>query len=151
MLCLPGLTPVAKLDQAVGDSEGCVDLSRAKVPSSASALRFGSLPSSIHFRASVGSMPSKPRTKTRCFALRSGLPPGSVCRQSARAKGRARAQTAARAAARTPRSTRAAMPPFNSFWNFLVASTISVNSFVLLASPGVAVLQGLSANVADSW
>ena len=76
MLCLPGLTPVAKLDQAVGDSEGCVEPSRAKTPSSASAFRFGSLPSSMHFRASVGSIPSKPMTNTRCFARRRGLPPG---------------------------------------------------------------------------
>ena len=76
MLCLPGLTPVAKLDHAVGDSEGWVEPSREKTPSPASALRFGSLPSSMKRRASVGSMPSKPITKTRCFVLRSGLPPG---------------------------------------------------------------------------
>ena len=78
MLCLPGLTPVAKLDQAVGDSEGWVEPSRAKVPSSASAFRFGSLPSSIHFRARVGSIPSKPMTKTRCFVRRRGLPPSQT-------------------------------------------------------------------------
>ena len=32
MLCLPGFTPVAKLDQATGDSDGCVVSSLAKVP-----------------------------------------------------------------------------------------------------------------------
>ncbi len=75
MLCLPGLTPVAKLDQAVGDSEGCVEPSREKTPSPASAFRFGSLPSSMNFCASVGSMPSNPITNTRCLVRRSGLPP----------------------------------------------------------------------------
>ena len=75
MLCLPGFTPVAKLDHAVGDSEGCVEPSREKTPSSASAFRFGSLPSSMYFFESVGSMPSKPITNTRCFVRRSGLPP----------------------------------------------------------------------------
>ena len=43
MLCLPGLTPVAKLDQAVGDSEGWVEPSRAKVPSSARRLEVREL------------------------------------------------------------------------------------------------------------
>ena len=62
MLCLPGFTPVAKLAQATGDSEGCVVSSFANVPCSESRFRFGSLPSSIHLRASVGSIPSKPRT-----------------------------------------------------------------------------------------
>src|SRR5260221_1395421 len=85
MLCLPGLTPVAKLDQAVGDSEGRVDPSTEKVPASASFFRFGSLPSSIHFLARVGSMPSKPITKTRCFARRNGLP-GPFVEQSTRAR-----------------------------------------------------------------
>src|SRR5512144_1162865 len=99
MLCLPGLTPVAKLDQAVGDSEGCVDLSRAKLPSSARAFKFGSLPSSIHLRASLGSIPSKPSTTTRNPARRSGLPPGSFPRQSTRGV----ASTAASAAERTAR------------------------------------------------
>src|SRR5688572_15985218 len=64
MLCRPGLTPVAKLDHAVGDSDGCVDPRVRNAPSSASFLRFGSLPSSIHLRASVGSSPSNPSTKT---------------------------------------------------------------------------------------
>ncbi len=81
MLCLPGLTPVAKLDHAVGDSEGCVEPSLAKTPSSASAFRFGSLPSSMYLRDSVGSMPSKPITNTRCLARRSGLPPSGPLRQ----------------------------------------------------------------------
>ena len=99
MLCLPGLTPVAKLDQAVGDSEGCVEPSFAKTPSSASAFRFGSLPSSIHFRASVGSIPSKPMTKTRCFERRRGLPPGRPFVQSARGSVRARPATRAAATA----------------------------------------------------
>ena len=74
MLCLPGFTPVAKLAQATGDSEGCVVSSFANVPCSDSRLRFGSLPSSIHLRASVGSIPSKPSTNTRCLARRTGLP-----------------------------------------------------------------------------
>ena len=75
MLCLPGFTPVAKLDHATGDSDGCVVSSFAKVPVSESRFRFGSLPSSMYWRASVGSIPSKPRTKTRWPARRSGLPP----------------------------------------------------------------------------
>src|SRR6185503_12615870 len=54
MLCLPGFTPVAKLAQATGDSDGCVVSSLAKVPCSESRFRFGSLPSSIHLRARVG-------------------------------------------------------------------------------------------------
>ena len=65
MLCLPGFTPVAKLDQAVGDSEGWVEARTENVPVSARRFRLGSLPSSIHFRARVGSIPSKPITKTR--------------------------------------------------------------------------------------
>ncbi len=82
MLCLPGFTPVAKLDQAVGDSEGCVEPSREKTPSPASAFRFGSLPSSMNFCASVGSMPSNPITNTRCLVRRSGLPPSGPLRQA---------------------------------------------------------------------
>ena len=74
MLCLPGLTPVAKLAQATGDSEGCVVSSFANVPCSDRRLRLGSLPSSIHLRARVGSIPSKPSTKTRWRARRTGLP-----------------------------------------------------------------------------
>ena len=104
MLCLPGLTPVAKLDHAVGDSEGCVEPRRAKTPSSASALRFGSFPSSIHFRASVGSIPSKPMTKTRSFERRRGLPPSGPFRQSTRGRERARAATRALALARGRRA-----------------------------------------------
>src|SRR5262245_21914279 len=76
MLCLPGLTPVAKLDQAVGDSEGWVEPSVANVPASARRFRFGSLPSSMNRRASVGSMPSKPITTTRCLERRAGFPAG---------------------------------------------------------------------------
>src|SRR6185295_10077551 len=74
MLCLPGFTPVAKLAQATGDSDGCVVSSLAKVPVSESFLRLGSLPSSMNLRASVGSMPSKPITNTCCLARRVGLP-----------------------------------------------------------------------------
>ena len=74
MLCLPGFTPVAKLAQATGDSDGCVVSSFANVPVSASRFRLGSLPSSMNLRASVGSMPSKPMTKTFCVRLRTGLP-----------------------------------------------------------------------------
>ena len=105
MLCLPGFTPVAKLDHAVGDSDGCVEPSRAKTPSSARAFRFGSLPSSIHFRARVGSIPSKPMTKTRCFERRRGLPPGRPFVQSAR--GSVRARPATRAAATATKRRRA--------------------------------------------
>ena len=76
MLCLPGFTPVAKLDHATGDSEGWVVSSFVNVPVSESRFRFGSLPSSMYCRTSVGSMPSKPRTKTRWPARRRGLPPG---------------------------------------------------------------------------
>ena len=43
MLCLPGFTPVAKLDQAMGDSEGWVEPRVRKIPVSASRLRFGQL------------------------------------------------------------------------------------------------------------
>src|SRR5262245_6372034 len=73
MLCLPGFTPVAKLDQAVGDSEGCEDCSGEKPPCSDSFLRFGSLPSSMNVRRSVGSMPWKPMMKALPGALRAGL------------------------------------------------------------------------------
>src|SRR5262245_12225038 len=74
MLCLPGFTPVAKLDQATGDSDGWVVSSFLKVPASASFLRFGSLPSSMYFRESVGSIPSKPITNTLRCARRAALP-----------------------------------------------------------------------------
>src|ERR1700730_12652044 len=73
MLCLPGLTPVAKLDHAVGDSEGCVDPRVLNVPSAASRFRLGSFPASSHLRASHGSMPSKPMTNTRCSERRAGF------------------------------------------------------------------------------
>src|SRR4029450_1527286 len=78
MLCLPGFTPVAKLAQATGDSDGWVVSSFENVPESASLFRFGSLPSSMNFRARVGSMPSKPMMKTRCLLRRSGLPEGPL-------------------------------------------------------------------------
>src|SRR5713101_6192890 len=73
MLCFPGLTPVAKLDHAVGDSEGCVDPRGLNVPSAASRFRLGSFPASIHLRARAGSMPSKPMTNTRCAERRAGF------------------------------------------------------------------------------
>src|SRR5580692_9555622 len=73
MLCFPGLTPVAKLDHAVGDSDGCVDPSVLNVPSAASRFRLGSFPASIHLRARVGSMPSNPMTNTRWSERRAGL------------------------------------------------------------------------------
>src|SRR5262245_57661314 len=76
MLCLPGFTPVAKLAQATGDSDGCVVSSLENVPESASFLRLGSLPSSMNLRASVGSMPSKPMMTTRSLVRRTGLPGG---------------------------------------------------------------------------
>src|SRR5207247_8888275 len=71
------------LDQAVGDSEGWVEARTENVPVSARRFRLGSLPSSIHFRARVGSIPSKPITKTRCLVRRSGLP-GPAAEQSSR-------------------------------------------------------------------
>ena len=77
-MCLPGFTPVAKLAQATGDSDGCVVSSFVNVPDSASFFRFGSLPSSMNLRTSVGSMPSKPMMATRSFARRSGLPGGPL-------------------------------------------------------------------------
>ena len=95
MLCLPGLTPVAKLDQAVGDSEGWVEPSVAKVPSSASFFRLGSLPSSIHLRARVGSSPSKPITKTRWGARRRALPSGALGRRARKTPITTRDRTAA--------------------------------------------------------
>ena len=62
MLCLPALTPVANDAHAVGDSGECVVSSGWTPPLRlASFLRFGSLPSSIHFWTRRGSMPSKPR------------------------------------------------------------------------------------------
>src|SRR5262249_32074753 len=73
MLCFPGLTPVAKLAQATGDSEGCVVSSFEEAASSGSFLRFGSLPSSMKRRTSVGSMPSTPITNTFGDADRAGL------------------------------------------------------------------------------
>jgi hypothetical protein len=93
MLCLPGFTPVAKLAQATGDSEGWVVSSFAKVPVSDSFFRLGSLPSSMNLRASVGSMPSKPMTNTRCLARRTGLPEGRDPHACARSESAARAAT----------------------------------------------------------
>src|SRR6266851_4618078 len=93
MLCLPGFTPVAKLDQAVGDSEGWVEARTVNVPVSARCFRLGSLPSSIHFLARVGSIPSKPITKTRCRVRRRALP-GRPPEQSSRGTARARARAA---------------------------------------------------------
>ena len=75
MLCFPGFTPVAKLAQATGDSEGWVVSSLEKAPSSPSFCRFGSLPSPMNFPTRVGSMPSKPMTNTFCLARLTGLPP----------------------------------------------------------------------------
>ena len=65
MLCLPGFTPVANDAHAVGDSGECV-VPRGTCPLRATRFRLGSLPSSIHFCTSVGSMPSKPRITSRC-------------------------------------------------------------------------------------
>src|SRR5262245_7430076 len=92
MLCLPGFAPVAKLDHAVGDSEGCEDCRGAKLPCSARRFRFGSLPSSMNLRARVGSMPSKPMTKTLPGALRVGLLACGARLQAAARAARARAR-----------------------------------------------------------
>src|SRR5436190_17522815 len=61
MLCLPALTPVANEAHAVGDSGEWVVCSGNIPPPFARAEMFGSLPSSIHFFRSCGSIPSKPR------------------------------------------------------------------------------------------
>ena len=67
MLCLPAFTPVANEAHAVGDSGECVVPSgRTPLPRAASFFMFGSLPSSIHFWTSRGSMPSKPRITSFC-------------------------------------------------------------------------------------
>ena len=67
MLCLPAFIPVANDAHAVGDSGECV-VSRAWTPPLAreSFFMFGSLPSSIHFWTSRGSMPSNPSTTSFC-------------------------------------------------------------------------------------
>ncbi len=49
MLCLPGFTPVWNVDQATGEIGGTVEPSGRKQPSSRSAARLGSLPSSSIF------------------------------------------------------------------------------------------------------
>ncbi len=68
MLCLPAFTPVANDAHAVGDSGECVVASgRTPLPRFASFCMFGSLPSSIHFWTSRGSMPSKPRMTSFCW------------------------------------------------------------------------------------
>ena len=68
MLCLPAFTPVANDAHAVGDSgEWVVASGRTPLPRFASFCMFGSLPSSIHFWTSRGSMPSKPRITSFCW------------------------------------------------------------------------------------
>src|SRR5579863_5551549 len=57
----PGFKPVEKVDHDTGVCDGIVDSSGAKLPCLASFARLGSLPSSIHFRVSLASAPSKPR------------------------------------------------------------------------------------------
>ena len=69
MLCFEGSEPVMNDDQATGDMAGVVVFSRAYVPSFFSRARFGSLPSAMNFSASVGSMPSRPRTTRRWMWL----------------------------------------------------------------------------------
>ena len=61
MLCFAGLTPVAKVDHATGESAGKVVLSLRYDPSAARRLRFGSLPSAMNRSARPGSKPSRPR------------------------------------------------------------------------------------------
>ena len=75
MLCLPALTPVANDAHAVGDSgEWVVVSGRTPLPRFASFCMFGSLPSSIHFWTSFGSMPSKPRITSFCRNFSGGAP-----------------------------------------------------------------------------
>ena len=61
MLCRAGLTPVANVDQATGDSGGKVVRSRLNPPIAAILAKLGSLPSAMNFSVSVGSSPSRPR------------------------------------------------------------------------------------------
>ena len=61
MLWRAGLTPVAKVDHATGESAGNVVRRRWKSPCSRSCSRFGSLPSAMYRSASPGSRPSSPR------------------------------------------------------------------------------------------
>ncbi len=65
MPCLPGLTPVEKVDHATGEIGGQVLPSGEKLPCPASALKLGSRPASISRRARRGSMPSSPITTQR--------------------------------------------------------------------------------------
>ena len=62
-VAIAGTSQLANDAHAVGDSGECV-VSREWTPpeEAESFLRFGSFPSSIHFRTRRGSMPSKPRT-----------------------------------------------------------------------------------------
>ena len=83
MLCLPGFTPVAKLAQAVGDSEGWVGAERPRTcRSRPAASGSAACPRPSTCGARVGSMPSKPITKTRCLVRRSGLPGGCAEQES---------------------------------------------------------------------
>src|ERR1035437_4017512 len=61
ILCLAGFTPVAKVDQATGDSGGQGGRRRRYDPCRFNRARFGILPSAIHFSVSSGSSPSRPR------------------------------------------------------------------------------------------
>jgi len=73
MLCLPAFIPVANDAHAVGDSGECVvPNGRTPLPAAASFFMFGSLPSSIHFWTSRGSMPSKPRITSFCWTFWGG-------------------------------------------------------------------------------
>ena len=65
MLCRAGLTPVAKVDQATGDSDGNVVRRRWNDPCSRSLARLGSLPSAMKRSVRRGSRPSRPRKISR--------------------------------------------------------------------------------------
>ena len=61
MPCPPAFMPVIRFDQATGLCGGMLVVSRRNDPFSASAAKFGILPSATYFFNSCGSMPSMPR------------------------------------------------------------------------------------------
>ena len=66
MLCLPGLTPVVKVDQATGEIGGSVLHSGEKVPCAASFSKLGNwCPCFLNWLNRLKSMPSKPISRTR--------------------------------------------------------------------------------------
>jgi hypothetical protein len=62
------------VDHATGDIEGHEEARGLKSPASARRLKWGSFPSSIHFRASFGSRPSYPTMITRSVSVFASFP-----------------------------------------------------------------------------